>query len=233
MLLLLTFSRYIYNPLSECQERALAGAWDGCVNLTTLAAAEQRAYGWYWVYKNASGPIIRPSLWLNYSEVGTATGLTKLPYLRDGRRSIGLDGFRLFYSEMSNTTTVGYHFYDTVALGDYPVDIHPLNETGCVYPSYVHAVHPIGPYYIPFRALTNQDALNLLVSGKGIAQSFLANSATRLHPSEWTTGVAAGVAAVLMVQNGWQSTYAVLGDIEMLQAALQSDAIQQPLVWDL
>ena len=32
-----------------------------------------------------------------------------------------------------------------------------------------------------------------------MAESFRANANTRLHPSEWTTGVAAGGAAVLMV----------------------------------
>ena len=42
-------------------------------------------------------------------------------------------------------------------------------------------------------------APNLLVAGKCMAESFRANANTRLHPSEWTTGVAAGGAAVLMV----------------------------------
>jgi hypothetical protein len=36
-----------------------------------------------------------------------------------------------------------------------------------------------------------------------MSQSFHANSNTRLHPSEWTSGVAAGGTAVLMVRKGW------------------------------
>ena len=35
---------------------------------------------------------------------------------------------------------------------------------------------PILPYFIPLRAMTNRDFGNLIVAGKTIAQSFLANS---------------------------------------------------------
>jgi hypothetical protein len=44
---------------------------------------------------------------------------------------------------------------------------------------------------------TDQDAGNLLVAGKTMAQSFFYNSASRLHPAEWSSGVAAGAAASL------------------------------------
>jgi hypothetical protein len=55
--------------------------------------------------------------------------------------------------------------------------------------------YPILPFYIPLRALTNIQIPNLMVAGKTIAQSFLVNSATRLHPVEWSVGTAAGVVA--------------------------------------
>ena len=54
------------------------------------------------------------------------------------------------------------------------------------------------PFYIPFRALTVAGAPNLLVAGKNMATSFLTNSVTRLHPNEWASGTAAGVAAAMM-----------------------------------
>jgi hypothetical protein len=41
-----------------------------------------------------------------------------------------------------------------------------------------------------------------------MAQSFLANAATRLHPIEWSTGTAAGVAAAAMSRNGWDARQA-------------------------
>jgi hypothetical protein len=56
--------------------------------------------------------------------------------------------------------------------------------------------------------LTNRDYNNLLVAGKTMAQSFMANSATRLHPIEWSTGTAAGVAAALMARNNWTNIQA-------------------------
>ena len=176
---------------------------------------------------------------LNYTEAGTQTGLPKMTYLRDTRRSIGLDGFRLTYPPMNNEgngsvngSYTGVRFYDSVAIGDYPVDIHQLNPKVCVLPSYAKAGIPILPYYIPFRALTSIDTPNLLVSGKTMAQTFLANAATRLHPSEWTSGVAAGVAAALMVQNSWPNTQTVLDNIGVLQDRLTQPDIQQPLLWN-
>lgn len=45
-----------------------------------------------------------------------------------------------------------------------------------------------------FRSLTNAKYDNLLVAGKTIAQSFLVNAATRLHPVEWSSGTGAGKA---------------------------------------
>ena len=71
-------------------------------------------------------------------------------------------------------------------------------------PAYMSSAATV-PYYVPFRALTHRDADNLLVAGKTSAATFYANSALLLHPSEWSTGVAAGAAAVLSVVKGQQS----------------------------
>lgn len=64
-----------------------------------------------------------------------------------------------------------------------------------------------------------------------MAQSFYANSATRLHPEEWSSGVAAGVAASLMVVNDWETTAEVYANIAILQDALKE--VGQPLDWNL
>jgi hypothetical protein len=67
---------------------ATAGSWRGGINISAYAAAEQRSYGFYhWFKQNASSPIT-PFLALNATHTGTATGLSKMPYLRDSRRSI-------------------------------------------------------------------------------------------------------------------------------------------------
>lgn len=71
-----------------------------------------------------------------------------------------------------------------VAIGVYLYgDVHRLADGVCTgssaYPDYVYSTHPVKPYYIPFRALTVATAPNLLVAGKSMAQTFMANAATR------------------------------------------------------
>jgi len=79
---------------------------------------------------------------------------------------------------------------------------------------------------------------NLLVSGKTMAQSFAANAATRLHPVEWATGAAAGVAAALMAvgsgQEGAQpSTSDVLASQDLLDALRSAIGERHaPLDWE-
>ncbi len=85
------------------------------------------------------------------------------------------------------------------------------------------------PFYIPFCALTNRAYGNLLVAGKTMAQSFMANSATRLHPIEWSTGTAAGTAAALMAQSQLDQRPA-LEHISELQAAI---APRTPIDWTI
>jgi hypothetical protein len=84
----------------------------------------------------------------------------------------------------------GVRFPDSVAFGNYPADDHNIDT--CTKPSYMSGSSTL-PYYIPFRALTHGEAPNLLVAGKTMATTFYANAASRLHPAEWSSGVAAGV----------------------------------------
>ncbi len=110
----------------------------------------------------------------------------------------------------------------------YNEDTHRL--TVCDYPDYMNN-HTTLPYTIPLRALLVQNAPNLLTAGKTMAQTFHANGAVRLHPSEWTSGVAAGGAAIFMLQRGFNSTQSLLANVAPLQAFLNSSAVGQPLQW--
>jgi hypothetical protein len=67
----------------------------------------------------------------------------------------------------------------------------------------------------------------MLVAGKTMAQSFMANSATRLHPTEWSTGTAAGVAAAYMAKSGKTSRQA-LESIDEIQKLV---AEKTPIDW--
>jgi hypothetical protein len=58
-----------------------------------------------------------------------------------------------------------------------------LVSRGCTYPGYMNNPPPILPFFIPFRAMTNRDYGNLLVGGKTMAQSFLANAGDQCENS--------------------------------------------------
>jgi len=106
-----------------------------------------------------------------------------------------------------------------------------VSASVCDYPSYIVSGAPVKPYYLPFRALTVAGAPNLLVVGKSISSTFFANAAIRLHPEEWVTGVAAGVAAGEMLARGWASTQEALDNVAIVQASIE--AMGSPLEWTL
>ena len=87
-------------------------------------------------------------------------GLAKVPYIRDTRRSIGIDNFILYASNLSSAhSEYGPVFLDSIAVGNYAFDRHvmPCHQT-------VTWTKETA-YTIPFRALTNRDFDNLLVAG--------------------------------------------------------------------
>ena len=200
--------------------------WRGGLDLAVLRASEQRALAFFHWFKDNKGATVAPaSLCIDLQQTGTETGLAKMPYLRDGRRSrAGLRGFRLTRRAMAAQT----RFHDTIGIGDYPADAHvvafPCDGHNAP-PSYV-ANRTMAPFFIPFRALTVEDWPNVLVAGKALSQTWMANTATREHPQEWTTGSAAGVAAAMMVEKG-MSTSDVYDNVQSLQKELE--AMGQPL----
>ena len=70
----------------------------------------------------------------------------------------------------------------------------------------------------------------MLVAGKSMATSFLTNSVTRLHPNEWASGVAAGVAATMMSMLNLSSAQ-IAANVSGLQARLRS--MEVPLAFNL
>ncbi len=206
------------------------GDWKGGIDLEVLAAAEARALAWHdWFKAHVPPPFVPGQVTLDRGVLGTGTGLAKMPYIRDTRRSIGLDGFILKVGDLGGdpANLTGKRFRDRVALGAYPADIHPVLT--CQFPSYVNTGHETLPFCIPFRALTNERYGNLLVAGKTMAQSFMANAATRLHPIEWSTGTAAGVAAAAMSKNDW-TTRQAFEHVADLQALIKE---KTPIDWTI
>jgi len=212
--------------------------WRGGLNLTTLELLERRAWGTYqFLVRSAPNSSWSPRLAINATVAGTHHGLSKFVYLRETRRAVGLNGFRLRYDPEflfvnKSNPRAAYRFDDTVAMGDFLDDVHKLQSSDgsrkCDWPAAYTAAdgwpHAMKAFYVPFRALTVNGSPNLLVAGKTMAQTFHANAATRLHPCEWHSGVAAGAAAVLMVQRNL-TTAALAANVSMLQALLNSSLI--------
>ncbi|MBM3955893.1 MAG: FAD-dependent oxidoreductase [Planctomycetes bacterium] len=221
---------HAYLFTSKAATAAQVADWRGGIDLAALAGAEDRAFAWHqWFRRHAPDGIAPERIALAPAVLGTAHGLAKLPYIRDTRRAIGLDGFVLKFADLSGPAArrTGTVFPDRIALGAYPADIHPVST--CSMPEYAVAAHDTLPFSIPFRALTHRDLSNLLVAGKTMAQSFLANSATRLHPIEWSTGTACGIAAAEMAKTGRTSAQ-LLADITALQALVKQ---KTPIDWTL
>jgi hypothetical protein len=221
---------HAYLFLSKGKAAAQRSDWRGGVDLEALAGAEDRAFAWHQWFRSHAPEGIDPSrITLVGTVLGTEHGLAKLPYIRDTRRSIGLDGFVLRFADLTGPpgARTGTRFPDRIALGAYPADIHPVST--CRMPDYAVEAHDTLPFHIPFRALTHRDVSNLLVAGKTMAQSFLANSSTRLHPIEWSSGTACGIAAADMARTG-RSSAALLEDIKRLQEQI---AKVTPIDWTI
>lgn len=221
---------YGYLLLSKENTEAQLGDWRGGVDLDTIAAAEKQAFAWHDWFRHASPPEMDPDCFTIDGEVlGTGHGLSKIPYVRDTRRSIAIDGFKIEFDDLCGPPAqrTGTRFADRVAIGAYAADIHPLS--GCSYPAAEAADEPTLPYYIPYRALTNERYNNLMVAGKTMAQTFVANSAIRLHPPEWASGCAAGAAAAYLAKHEL-TVHEGLGSIEHIQAIVRKHT---PIEWSL
>jgi hypothetical protein len=70
-------------------------------------------YGWFHAYAAAFPPDLQNRLIMNRNFTATATGLSKLPYLRDTRRAIGLEGYRFSHSDEIglNGSKIGMFFF--------------------------------------------------------------------------------------------------------------------------
>ncbi len=186
--------------------------WLGGLSLSALRHAEEHAllFG-EWLIETQSTPQT-PLTFLAGKDapMATASGLSMMPYIREGRRILGRaaygqDQFMMREPDLRNDMRGGRDFQPTtVALTHYAIDMH-----GCRYrnstESWEASSAPvqderlIKPIYIPLEALVPQEIDNLLIGGKSIAASHIVNGATRVHYGEWGIGGAAGVTA------GWLS----------------------------
>lgn len=234
--------RYLFLPIAEAREQARTNNWTGGIDIQALEEAELQAWGWA-DYLRKNGTItwdgqkrdVGQNIVLSEA-LGTPLGLSKVPYIRDTRRSIGFgtDGspYVYRYGEMFD----GIQFPDSVGTGIYVADRHPsrnpnFNGERCQSSNYPqgYTAYP-RPFTLPMRSHTNSKISNLLVAGKTMAQTFHVNSATRLHPIEFASGTGAGALASFMAQAQVTSHFVVKSPkhIELVQQRIKK---YQPLVW--
>ncbi len=123
-------------------------------------------------------------------------------YLLSGASQLHVRESRIIegeYQLSEDDIAKGTRFPDSIALGAWPVDIHPANGESGVHP---HKENPPAPYEIPFRCLIPRGVDGLLVAGKPISTTHRAHGSTRVPGTSLATGQAAGLAAALAVKHG-------------------------------
>ncbi len=194
--------------------------WLGGISAIALRHAEDHALLFAdWLLHTQARPEF-PLTYLSGSGalpdmMGTQSGLSLVPYIREGRRILGRPAYgqralTLREADLRSDLSGGRDFDLTaIAITHYDIDIH-----GCRYRNW----EPTGeatsaparefkvrPLQIPLESLIPQEVNNLLIGGKSIAVTHIANAVTRTHYSEWSIGAAAGATA------GWLITQAPPG----------------------
>ncbi|MBR2477125.1 MAG: FAD-dependent oxidoreductase [Clostridia bacterium] len=107
-------------------------------------------------------------------------------------------------------------FEDTVALGNYGIDIHNPSGTGTIQ----FHLNPGEFYRIPYRCLLPKEYDNMLVAGRCLSATHVAHSAVRVMPICACVGEAAGT-AIAVAQKANTTTHDI--DIKTLQNKLRED----------
>lgn len=116
--------------------------------------------------------------------LGTPDGLAARPYIRESRRIVACH-------TLTQNDLGGRKDPDptSVAIGWYPLDIHPTCRSG-------HGINAaVEPFSLPLGSFIPQHADNLIPASKNLGVTHLANACTRVHPIEWIIGEVAGVLA--------------------------------------
>ncbi len=105
-------------------------------------------------------------------------------------------------------------FEDSIALGNYDIDIHSPEGSG----TYIYVMKPQEYYRIPYRSLLPKETDNLLVAGRCLSADHMAHSAVRIMPICACLGEAAGIAASIAIHT---NTNAHTLDVATLQTKLK------------
>ena len=173
----------------------------------------------YWMQTDAprhDGGQGYPGLRLRGDVLGTADGLAKQAYYREGRRikaeftvleqHIGVQARAGLKTDQGGAE----RFFDSVGIGAYRIDLHPSTRgrNTVDIDSY--------PYQIPLGALLPVRIDNLLPACKNLGTTRITSGALREHATEWSIGEAAGVLAAFSLARR-QPPRAVRADRTLLE----------------
>jgi len=130
-----------------------------------------------------------------------------IPYVRESRRIIGIRTLTAHEIERKKGKPV--QFAHSVAIGDYPVDMHgsmtaPYLELDLDHESDIpdkFGGKGSGPFSVPFECFIPEKIDGFLPAEKNISQSRMVNGATRLQPHTLLMGQAAGAIAALAIEH--------------------------------
>lgn len=196
-----------------------------------LQEARQLSLGFfYWLQTECprdDGGYGYPEFRLCPDVMGTADGLSQMPYIRESRRLRGLS--RVVAHDVDAAVNPGArarHFFDSVGLGWYALDLHP-----CVGNPDASLYAPTRPFQIPLGSLLASYPHNLIAACKNISTTHLTNGAYRVHPVEWNVGEVAGLLVRFCLDNN-VSPQDVYGDERLLwRFQMTCVASGIPLAW--
>jgi len=149
----------------------------------------------YWLQTEAprhDGGNGYPGLRLRGDVLGTADGLAKQAYYREGYRIRA--EFTVLEQHIGVEARAGFdraeYFHDSVGIGAYRIDLHPATR-GTRDTVDIDTF----PFEIPLGALLPVRSDNLLPACKNIGTTRITNGAYRVHPVEWSIGEASGALA--------------------------------------
>ena len=149
----------------------------------------------YWLQTEApraDGGKGYPHFRLAGEYVGTESGLSMAPYVRESRRIKAK--FTVTENHVCNKEKCV--FSDSVGVGNYSIDLHITSKTNTFF------YKPANRFTIPLGAMIPVRMKNLIPSCKNIGSTHLTNGCYRLHPVEWNIGEVAGLLAAFALNRG-------------------------------
>ena len=169
-----------------------------------LQQAKNETLGFLYYIQTVCG---HPEIGLALDEYPTADHLPFIPYVRECRRLVGLQTYRLPDVVDRYNTSSGPIYKTGISAGNYSIDHHhkkfhpditnPYRTQGESYPSNQSVS-------IPYRCLIPKSFDGFMAVDKNISITHIVNGATRLQPIVTLTGQAAGAAAALSCQSAIQ-----------------------------